>query len=737
LAFLATQLQATKAQVSPFTPLEAELPDPNESRLASGAPGPGYWQQRADYKIQVVLDDEQQRLIGKETITYHNNSPHSLPYVWLQLDQNLNHPKSLHHMCAPPINYTKLNLNDLAQKLSPPFQGGYQLDYVNDANDKPFKRMIYDTMMRIDLLEPLAPGKTLVIKIAWQYNINDATISGRSGYEYFEKDKNYIYEIAQFFPRMCAYTEFRGWQNTPFGGRSEFALEFGNYEVDIIVPADHVVAATGGLINADKVLNPTQLERLAEARKSQTQTFIITFDEAKLAQQQKAQGTKTWQFAAKNERDFAFASSRKFLWDAATTLIDGKPVLVQSFYPPEAVPLWDKYATHAATHTLQTYSRYTLPYPYSQISTVHGAVWGMEYPMLTFCGGRPEPNGNYTKQLKYSTISVIIHETGHSFFPMIVNSDERRWAWMDEGLNSFLQYLTEQEFEPNYPSRRGRPGSVTAYMSGTTHQPIMTRPDVVLEVGNNAYGKVAAGLNILRETIIGRADFDFAFKTYANRWAYKHPEPCDLFRTFRDATGRDLDWFWRGWFFGTDKVDIAIKDVVRQELEPTEPMARLQQQKMEQENLNKYLSTYVNDTAIKRYYVQDKPFLQDNHSPGKSVVQPSEQDEAQYQAFIAKLQPEAKKILTGNYNFYTLTFTNEGGMIMPLIYRVDYSDGSSELFRFPAEVWMLNNKQVVKDLITDKFIVGVRLDPFKETADCNTNNNLWPNAVNNNNVKLY
>jgi len=534
-----------------FKQLDDLLPTPNVYRTASGAPGHRYYQQKADYKITLELDDEKQIIRGEEIITYTNNSPDPLSYLWLQLDQNQT-AKNSH---SKLINVERMQdfrtIQDLERRFFE-FDGGFKIDWIKSLSNEDLSYAINQTMMRIDLKNTLKPGASISFKIKWWYNINDRMkIGGRSGYEYFDKDSNYLYTIAQFFPRMCVYDDVNGWQNKQFLGRGEFALPFGDYEVSITVPADHVVGATGELQNANAVLTAEQRRRLFLARTADKPVFIITPDEALVAEGKRDNKKKTWVFKAKNVRDFAFASSRKFIWDAMGVKQGANTVLAMSFYPKEGNPLWEMYSTRVVAHTLKVYSKYTFDYPYPVAISVHSKWIGMEYPMICFNGGRPEPDGTYSANTKYGMLGVIIHEVGHNYFPMIVNSDERQWSWMDEGLNTFLQYLTEQEWERDYPSRRGPAHLIVDYMKGDKNMisPIMTNSESLWQFGNNAYGKPATALNILRETIMGPELFDYAFKVYAQRWMFKHPTPADFFRTMEDASAVDLDWFWRGLVF--------------------------------------------------------------------------------------------------------------------------------------------------------------------------------------------
>ncbi|MBP7644815.1 MAG: M1 family metallopeptidase, partial [Saprospiraceae bacterium] len=533
-----------------FEQLGSALPTPNSYRTASGAPGHEYWQQRADYNIKVTLDDSNQSITGSETITYFNNSPDVLTYLWLQLDQNRRAKDSDSYKVSTSTVGNEMT-EVQAEAMLNDFDGGHKISSITDITGKVLKYTIQKTMMRVELPAPLAKGQSFSFAIKWSYNINDRLkIGGRSGYEYFPKDDNYLYTIAQFFPRMCVYDDVSGWQNKQFLGAGEFTLTFGNYLVEITVPEDHLVAATGELQNMPQLLTKNQLAKYNKAKTETVQPIIIaTEEEAREREKTKLNGTKTWKFKADNVRDFAFASSRKFIWDAMAVVQNGKTIMAMSMYPKEGNPLWEKYSTKAVAHTLNTYSQYTFDYPYPVAWSINADKIGMEYPMICFNFGRCEEDGTYTERVKYGMISVIIHEVGHNYFPMIVNSDERQWTWMDEGLNSYLQFLSESLWQRDYPSRRGPAENIVSYMSGEQSglTPIMTNSENIKQFGNNAYGKPATALNILRETILGRELFDYAFKEYSNRWKFKNPTPADFFRTIEDASSVDLDWFWKGW----------------------------------------------------------------------------------------------------------------------------------------------------------------------------------------------
>jgi hypothetical protein len=637
-----------------FEQLDYLLQSPNEYRTASGAPGPKYWQQKADYDITVDIDEANNILTGAETVTYFNNSPDVLKYLWVQLDENFHKKSSANNLTQTGALPSSVSENYIKGLTNGRLEGlGVNITSLTDVTGKKLDHTINQTMMRIDMPMPLKPGQKFVFNVKWNYKITEKSKGERAGYEHFDDDNNNLYSIAQWFPRMAVYSDFQGWQHLQFLGESEFTLTFGNYKVKITVPADHIVAATGECKNYAAVLSPKQMQRYTQAQTAKEPVEIQTLAEALEASRTKKTDRKTWIFEAQNVRDFAFNTSRRLVWDGMVANIEGRKVMCMSFYGKEAYPIYSKYSTKVVAHTLKTYSRITIPYPYPVAQSVEANI-GMEYPMLAMNPGRADKDGNYTTAVRNSMISVTIHEVGHNFFPMIVNSDERQWWWMDEGLNSFCQYICEQEFEPGYPSRRGPASSMVNYMNLPKDQlePIMTKGDMVINVGPNAYAKAAAGLNILRETVMGKELFDFSFREYARRWAFKHPTPADLFRTMEDASAFDLDWFWRGWYFGTDPVDISLDSV-------------------------KWAKT-------------DAPLN------GKEV------------------------------NLYELSFSNKGGMVMPVIIEWTYKDGTKEIDRIPVGAWAKNEDQFKKVFHKEKEVSGILMDPHLETADINPANGNWP-----------
>lgn len=703
-----------------FRQLYDELATPTTYRTASGSPGKDYFQQRADYKMNVEVDDHHQKLFGTSTITYYNNSPDALEFLWVQLDQNKNEKKSdTHCMDSELMSTVSRPESFVKQHLHDKFDGGFNIEYVKDAQGNPLKYTINKTMMRIDLPTPLKSGAKISFQTKWWYNIVDHTFDReRSGYEYFKGDRNYLYVIAQFYPRMAVYNETEGWQNTQYWGKAEFALSFGNYEVNITVPSDHILEATGELLNRSQVYTPEMLKRYQLAEQSfDKPVIIVSQKEAVNAENGFSEKKKTWKFKAENVRDFAFATSRKFIMDAMAVKLGQKNVMAISLYPKEGNPLWEDYSTKVVAHTLKSYSEMTFDYPYHKAVSVHSDDQGMEYPMICWNYGRPEEKGYVSERTKYGMISVIMHEVGHNWFPMIVNSDERQWAWMDEGLNSFMQYLTEQKWELNYPSRRGPVEKVIEYMSGEQRflEPIMSNPENIINLGSNAYTKTATALNILRETVMGKELFDHAFKTYANRWKFKHPTPEDFFRTMEDASAVDLDWFFRGWFYTTDYTDIGIKDV-KQYFITDQPNKEVRDylQKMNKKISDLMPLVYAVAADSEEYTPEmNKPFVITDVKPVEEFLN------------VNYIPSEQEKLLKPAY-FYEVIFEKPGGLVMPIIIEVTYEDNSKETHRFPAQIWRMNDQEAVRVLGTTKKIKKIILDPNMETADIDLKNNVWP-----------
>tara|TARA_B100001059_G_scaffold101087_1_gene100811 strand:+ start:1032 stop:3323 length:2292 start_codon:yes stop_codon:yes gene_type:complete len=712
-----------------FRQLYDEFSSPNMFRTASGAPGPSYYQQRADYKINVELDDKNKRVYGDEVITYTNNSPETLSYLWLQLDQNVRKKDSP----SLDINSDRIDLAyipDTFDKdfLTESFDGGFNIEYVKSIDNKPLDFIINQTMMRIDLPNPISKGQSISFKIKWWYNINDhVNQDGRSGYETFPSDENRAYIIAQFFPRMCVYNEVEGWQNYQFWGDGEFALPFGDYEVNITVPADHILEATGELINRKEVYSKEMMKRFNQAKKSyEKPVIIVSEDEAIEAEKGFSNDKKTWRFQAKNVRDFAFATSRKYILEMMSVKIGSSDIMAVSIYPKEGNPLWENYSTITVVEALKTFSKYTFDYPYHKAVSVHAHQIGMEYPMICFNFGRPNIDGSYSDDEKFGMIGVIIHEIGHNFFPMIVNSDERQWAWMDEGLTTFVQYLAEQEFgekypdiiypNKNFPSDRGPADMITDYMSVDQNflAPIMSNPENVYSLGPNAYGKPATALNILRETIMGKDLFDYAFKTYSKRWMFKHPTPEDFFRTMEDASAVDLDWFWRGWFYTTDYVDISIKEFNQYYVSPNPS-----------EELTNYLQ---NDIGIPRNRWRPLVFFDkfENDDENKKENEAIENSKLLNNYLKENYTEEEIQNLDIPKYFYEIVFEKPGGLVMPIIIDIKYEDGDVQRKTYPAQVWRKNDNEVRKLITSDKKISEIVLDPEKETADIDNRNNSWP-----------
>ncbi len=717
---------------SKFRQLYQEFSTPNSYRSASGAPGPNYYQQQADYKMDITLDDKNAKIYGEETITYTNNSPDVLEFLWVQLDQNVrtkDTKSALRNGGGVPLAAPTSSFVSSYMKES--FDGGFNIEFVKDANGRPLPYTINQTMMRVDLPTPLASNSQVSFSIKWWYNIPDHTTDrARSGYEYFPKDGNRAYVIAQFFPRMAVYSDVEGWQNHQFWGSGEFALPFGDYEVNITVPADHILDGTGELQNMKEVFSKEMIKRYNQAKKSyDAPVVIVTQEEAEAAEKGFSDKTKTWKLKAENVRDFGFATSRKFIWDMQAVKLGNRDVMAVSMYPKEGNPLWEEYSTKAVAHTLKSYSSHTFDYPYPKAISVHAKNQGMEYPMICWNYGRPNEDGTYSDGVKYGMISVIIHEVGHNFFPMIVNSDERQWGWMDEGLDTFMQYMAEQEFGEAfpeaispldaYPSRRGAPAKIVPYMAGDQSfiAPIMSNPENVYQLGPNAYGKPATALNILRETVMGRELFDHAFKTYANRWKFKHPTPEDFFRTMEDASAVDLDYFWRGWFYTTDFVDIGVKGVKKYYVsnEPTKQMKEY----MAARNI-----TEADLPPLVYLAAEDS----EDYNPELKGKKPSESSQTLNAFMMDNMTESERAVLKEPKYFYEVTFNKPGGIPMPLIVEYTYADGTKKSITYPAEIWRKNDVEVKTVLSTEKEIVGIVVDPKAETADIDTTNNSWPKA---------
>jgi hypothetical protein len=726
-----------------FRQLDELLPTPNTIRTASGAPGQAYWQQRADYTIRATLDEANRAISGAETITYHNNSPDTLTYLWVQLDQNIYKPNSDSRTTAtvasrdawgkPRGPEDGMKFDSMRSMLEARlFDGGFNIKGVKDAGGRPLHYVINRTMMRIDLPQPLRPGSKVSFSVDWSYKINEMKVlGGRSGYEKFD-DKNDLFEIAQWFPRMAAYYDVTGWQHKQFLGTGEFTLEFGDYDVQVTVPSDHIVASTGELQNADAVLTAAQRDRLAQARTAKKPVVIVTQSEAEAKEKTRAAGTKTWHFRAKNVRDFAFASSRKFIWDAQGYKKGVTDMLAMSFYPKEGNPLWGQYSTAAIIHTINEYNKYSFDYPYPIAISVNGPVGGMEYPMISFNGPRPTKDKKtgeitWSKRTKYGLIGVIIHEVGHNYFPMIVNSDERQWTWMDEGLNSFVQYLAEQAWEENYPQSRGEPRVIVDYMKSANQQPIMTNSESISQLGYNAYAKPTAALIVLRETVLGRELFDFAFKEYAQRWKFKRPTPSDFFRTMEDASGTDLDWFWRGWFYTTDHVDVSVDGIAEYQISSKDPEIEKKWKKAQRDAEPMSITDQRNKGTLPRY-IDTKPELKDFYNEHDDFTV-TNKDRNKYNETVAGLEDWEKALLKEGKHMYLVDFTNVGGLVSPLVLEIQLASGKKYVERVPAEVWRHNPRKITKLIITDEPMVGLTQDPNWETADTDVSNNAWPRRV--------
>lgn len=713
------ETKSTERNPDKFKQMYDLLATPNMYRTASGAPGPEYYQQQADYKIELELDDKNAKLLGQETVTYTNNAKESLDYLWMQLDQNQQSRKSLSPLVQNSVTDPAMSPKGFSRTyLEEKFDGGFNIEYVKDVAGKPMQYTINQTMMRIELPKPLKHGEKISFSIKWWYNINNYRLDGgRSGYEQFP-DGNRLYVLAQFYPRMAVYNDVEGWQNQQFWGSGEFTLPFGNFDVNITVPADHILEATGDLLNRNEVFTAEQLKRYQLAEKTfDKPVIVVTQAEAEAAEKGFSDKKKTWKFKAINVRDFGISTSRKFIYDAMAVKLETRTAMAISLYPKEGNPLWEEYSTRMVAHTLKSYSAHTFDYPYPKAISINAEDQGMEYPMICWNYGRPDKNGVTSERTKNGMMSVIVHEVGHNYFPMIVNSDERQWTWMDEGLNSFLEYVALMEWDEKFPAQRGPAKNIIPYMSGDQKglEPIMTNSESIRQFGNNAYGKPATALNILRETVMGRELFDYAFKTYANRWKFKHPTPEDFFRTMEDASAFDLDWFWRGWFYTTDYVDIGIKEVKKYFVsnEPSKEVEAFLKTRRRRNQIEGPAVYMIADGSESYKPSLNKPFEIKDSKPLEEYINATFTKE------------EQAKLKSPKY-FYQVTFDKPGGLPMPIIVEMTFEDGTTENHHFPAQIWRMNDKEAIRTFATQKAVTKIVVDPKQETADIDVSNNTWP-----------
>ncbi|MCP4272858.1 MAG: M1 family metallopeptidase [Gammaproteobacteria bacterium] len=760
-SFEASAISQTKGKFEDkFRQLDESLPTPNVYRNAAGEPGHRYWQQKVDYEIKATLDEKNRRLSGSENIHYQNNSPDTLKYLWLQLDQNRFNPQSMGNLSrtfSGVRDYkegqwkndsrkpAKINLNVLRkQQFEADTELGYHIQSVKSESGDELHFIINGTQMRVDLQAPIKSGQSVHISIDFAYNITEKdAVGGRSGYEHFPDDErkggNDIFLIAQWFPRLAAYTDYEAWTNKEFLGSGEFTLEFGDYSLELTVPADHIVSSTGVLENPSEVLSKKQQQRLIKARTAKRPVYIVTEKEALSNEKSGTSKTKTWKFRAENVRDVAWASSRKFMWDAKGYQQGGdvQPlVMAMSFFPKEGNPLWEKYSTESVIHTLEVYSRFSFDYPYPVAQSVNGPVGGMEYPMITFNGPRTELQDDKTRTYslteKRFLIGVVIHEVGHIYFPMTVNSDERQWTWMDEGINSFIQSIAEREWDPGIPWKRGTFTNVIDYMKSEYQAPVMTQSDSLLQFGNNAYNKPAAALHILRETILGRELFDFAFKEYSERWMFKRPTPSDFFRTMEEASGVDLDWFWRGWFYSTDHVDISLDHVYQLRLDTNDPDIDFSRQREEDEIKPSSVSLARDKVEKRRFWVDLNKDVTDYYDKNDRFTVTNKERNS-YKDFIDSLEDWEKTVfdraLKEDRHYYVLDFSNKGGLVMPIILGMTFTDGSTEEIRLPAEIWRRSPSNIRKLFVFEKELKQIEVDPNWETADVDIENNHYPRKI--------
>lgn len=750
---LAQGIQQTKGRFEDkFRQLEEVLPTPNVYRTASGQPGHQYWQQEVDYDIDVTLDEDAQRITGTETVNYQNNSPDSLSYLWLQLDQNRFRSDSIGNMSGTfnssspdPDSPARLSLGQLRRlQYMQDADHGYEINSITDGSGNPLPYTIVGTLLRLDLARPLRSGQDVEFTVDYAYNvINGDVLGGRGGYEHFPDDENeggnHIFALSQWFPRLVAYTDYEGWTNREFIGTGEFTLEFGDYEVAMTVPSDHIVAATGELQNANQVLTSEQRDRLEQAENADRPVFIVSPEEALENEREGVSDTKTWRFAAQNVRDFAWGSSRKFIWDAKGHRQAGAEqelVMAMSFYPKEGGSLWSDYSTEVVIHTLEVYSRFSFDYPYPTAQSLNvGFVGGMEYPMMTFNGPRTtlQDDGSRTYSLSEKTflIGVVIHEIGHSYFPMIVNSDERQWTWMDEGINSYLDSVASREWDAEIPWGL-EPRYIVDYMVSQNQVPIMTQSESILRLGSNAYAKPATALNILRETIMGRELFDFAFKEYSRQWEFKRPTPADFFRIMEEASGVDLDWFWRGWFYTTDHVDISLDRVYQMRIDTEDPDIDYSRRREIDKALPPSLYSERNREEGRLTWVERNTDVRDFYDDNDRFTVTNKERNS-YNSFLEGLEDWERAVLDRaveeDLNYYILEFSNAGGLVMPIIIELEYTNGSKEEIRLPVETWRRSPERVKKLLVLENEISNIVIDPQQETADADIENNYYPRRI--------
>ncbi len=708
--------QETPPYAGKFEAIDRLIEPPSPYRTASGAPGAEYWQQRADYQIKASIDELNNILEGEETITYYNNSPDALKFLWINLEQNVNRKD------GSDFNYVFGGVKDSISSLQAQrvlraidFPAGTEILSVKDEAGNDLKYREIKTMMRLDLPEALKPNSKITFSIKWKNFITNRAnyLLSREGYEYFPKDDNKVFLLGHWFPRMAVYNDTEGWQNKQFQKLGEFALEFGDYELEITVPADHIVASTGALVNESEVLTSAQMERLKQARQSSDKPMmIVTPEEARKNEKKKSTTTKTWKFRAENVRDVAFATSRKFIWDAMAVKLPTNNVLAMSFYPKEGLPVWTEESTMAIKNAIEVYSETTFDYPYPVCISVNTSNIGIEYPMISFNGGRPV-NGKISEGARRGMTSTIVHEVGHNWFPMIVSSDERKWMWMDEGLNTYVHQKTLAERYPQWSHTE--PKSIVPFMKGDKSilRPIMTNADndLLAQMGSNFYQKPTVGFQMLRNSIVGQELFDEAFKEYANRWKFKHPNPADMFRTIEDVTATDLDWFWRGWYFTTDNVDLELAEVKWFQTLQEEGTIENQPRKGKSMKISGAGNSQGNDFS---------------NGPEMISVLPSA--DGSYGQFLSRINEEELQASLSGKNIYVLTFRNRGGLVMPIIIEWTYADGTTEREVLPAEVWRHNEAEYKHSFLKEKEVVSIVVDPNQEIADVDMNNNVFPKA---------
>lgn len=700
------------AEATPFSPLGSLVDPPSATRGADGRPTSTYWQQHIAYDIDATLDVERRVINAQAELRYTNNAPQALDAIWFEISPEATTKDAIAHRSAT-INVDSASVRDLrGLREQEERGGGLVVSSVADSEDRPLAFEARGTQLRVALPRPLASGQTVRIKLAWRVALVDLDRKGgRTGYMLLSSGDP-IFHIAQWYPQPVAFTDYGGWRNVPFVDHGEFAPELGDYNVSLTLPAGQLVAATGVLTNEADVLTGVERTRLARLRQGKV-TEIVTAAEA--ATKRRSSETRTWRFAARNVRDFALAASLRYRWDA--TLAGTSAVRAMTFYPSEASALWRPLALPAIGHALDVYGRMTFDYPYPVVQAAFGPNDGMEHTMLAFSRYPPDgPNGTYSRERKRDFLWVLTHEVGHNWFPLIVNSDERAWTWMDEGLTSYLETLATLEWSGDYTTRPNLPAMLGAEREATGRQPPMTPANAVVDLFPTQYHRPAAALQVLRELVLGRETFDRAFRAYARAWMFKRPTPGDFFRTINQESGADLDWFWRAWFFSTDHVDLSLERVAALRLVAV-PADAIPAPADATPPAN--LTVLRNAAEGRRLMVEQVPRLADAYDriPERTLAGATPSAHA-----VVDVQRTLDALGQGGV-FYELDIRNRGGVVSPVPIRIDYRDGTSERYVVPVELWFGDTKRAQHILWRAKSIRSVTLDPDAATGDVDRGNN--------------